>query len=346
MRILLITNMYPSKERPYQGIFVQKVDQKLEEKGADIERVVIGRKGPSLINYLWWWLKVWVKLLFLYRKFDVVYCHFVKYSMVPFIILPKVVLNKTVFNFHGTDLYSNRIFHYFMKKVLEKSGKIISPSLFFSTEITRILEIERHQIIVSPSGGVDTKLFFPVDIDNNPVVLGYVSNIVEDKGWDIFLRSISELKSKGFKFTARIIGSGPDSSQLTQMIEDSGLEEYTKYLGRKTGLDLVREYQHMDIFVFPSKRESLGLVGIEAMSCGVPVIGSDIGGIKSYLQDGYNGYLFEPGDSKALSSALGKWFRLSSSNKNTLKQNARETALKNDTDKIIDELYYVFQEIT
>ncbi len=60
----------------------------------------------------------------------------------------------------------------------------------------------------------------------------------------------------------------------------------------------------MDIFVMPSLKEGLGLSLMEAMACGIPVIGSDVGGIKTLIQDGENGLLVKPADSNALSGAI------------------------------------------
>ena len=59
-----------------------------------------------------------------------------------------------------------------------------------------------------------------------------------------------------------------------------------------------------DVFVFPSREEPLGLVGIEALTCGLPVIGTEIGGIKDYLVDNFNGLLFEPQNSNQLAEKI------------------------------------------
>jgi len=71
--------------------------------------------------------------------------------------------------------------------------------------------------------------------------------------------------------------------------------------------DVAMVLNMLDVFVLPSKiRESFGMVLVEAMACGIPVIGSNIGGIPEIIKDSFNGYLFEPGNEKDLTDKLSK----------------------------------------
>jgi glycosyltransferase involved in cell wall biosynthesis len=66
----------------------------------------------------------------------------------------------------------------------------------------------------------------------------------------------------------------------------------------------------------------LGLVGLEAMACGVPIIGSKIGGLRDYLQDGYNGFFFEPGNGTDLASKILQFYYLDRLTKSRFSENA------------------------
>lgn len=134
--------------------------------------------------------------------------------------------------------------------------------------------------------------------------IGYVSRIDPGKGWDILLDAAHFLKQKNLSFRVMMIGSGEESKMLVSKIQELGLSDTVDYLGAKPHEELPNYFNRMDIFVFPSKGESLGLVGLEAMACGVPVVGSNIGGLPSYIRSGINGKLFAPGNARELAEKI------------------------------------------
>ena len=96
----------------------------------------------------------------------------------------------------------------------------------------------------------------------------------------------------------------------------------------------------MDLFVFPTQlEESLGLVGLEAMACGVPVIGSCIGGLTDYIEEGTNGFFFEPGNVQSLVDSILKYIECDDLMKCQLKKNAIDTAQSFSKDQTFNELY-------
>ena len=98
-------------------------------------------------------------------------------------------------------------------------------------------------------------------------------------------------------------------------------------------------YSNFDLLIFPSKYcESLGLVGIEAMACGTPVVGSDIGGISSYLKDGYNGFLVPPGNADAISDAIVRYVQMPETERSLMVQNALYTAQRFSRESVVGEL--------
>ena len=96
------------------------------------------------------------------------------------------------------------------------------------------------------------------------------------------------------------------------MIKTLGLEEKVIHFPLLPQSSLAYVYNAIEAFVFPTKRkgESLGLVGLEAMACGAPVIGSQIGGLKDYIIDGKNGLFFEPKNVEELASQLQAFINL------------------------------------
>lgn len=337
MKILLVSNMSPSGQHPYRGIFIRRVGEKLQDNGHSVTWIEMKEHIHKLISYLLWWTSVWFRLVFPSPKYNLIYAHFVKYSIIPFILMPKSVLSKTVFNFHGSDLYTGALLTKVMKKILPRSGLIIAPSAFFCDEIIRVLGIKREKIFVYPSGGVNTNDFKPVypvkqSESGHPVQIGYVSSIIEGKGWKDLFYALLRLKDEKMEFKCTFVGSGADETQLKELISTYQLSGMVSFAGRKAGDELIDFYNSLDIFVFPSERESLGLVGLEAMACGVPVLGSDIGGIKSYLREGYNGFLYRQGCVDDLTAKLIHFVSVNEAERKLLGLQARLTAEEYDRD--------------
>ena len=118
------------------------------------------------------------------------------------------------------------------------------------------------------------------------------------------------------------------------------LNDNVHYVGGVRQEELADYYNKMDVFVFPTKyEESLGLVGLEAMACGTPVIGSYLGGLTDYIVDGKNGFFFEVGNAVALADTLMKYIGLSESEKSTMRKNATLTSKKYANTKVVKCLY-------
>ncbi|NES71909.1 MAG: glycosyltransferase, partial [Okeania sp. SIO2D1] len=118
-----------------------------------------------------------------------------------------------------------------------------------------------------------------------------------------------------------IVGDGPHREALKEHFADTP----TYFVGYLQGLELASAYASADAFVFPSRTETLGLVLLEAMAAGCPVVAARSGGIPDIVTDGVNGYLFEPNDPqgaiKATQSLLAR-----TEERETLRTNARQEA--------------------
>ena len=90
--------------------------------------------------------------------------------------------------------------------------------------------------------------------------------------------------------------------------------------------ELSEYYKSLKLFIFPSERESLGLVGLEAMACGVPVLGADNGGIANYIEDGENGLLFKKGNAEDLASKIIDFAEMTKVKRLSIEDKAYETA--------------------
>jgi len=157
-----------------------------------------------------------------------------------------------------------------------------------------------QRITVVPCG-VDTDVFRPLDKAGvrrrlglpakEPVVL-FVGRIEPLKGIDVLLRAVSHLDGR-----FRVLVIGGDGKDIARKSELAVLASELRVADRITFLDAVPHddlplyYNAADICVVPSYYESFGLVAVEAMACGVPVVASRVGGLKETVRDGQTGYL-------------------------------------------------------
>ena len=115
---------------------------------------------------------------------------------------------------------------------------------------------------------------------------------------------------------------------MLQTLDRMALNDVTSLYGLLPQPKLAQIYRDIDVFVFPTERagESLGLVAVEAMACGCPVIASDFAAPADYVIDNVNGYKFPLGDSNALAQALDTFRTLPEESRAQLRQGALDTA--------------------
>lgn len=128
----------------------------------------------------------------------------------------------------------------------------------------------------------------------------YVGRLVAEKGVDVLLRAISELKNEDIYGRCTIVGEGYQEGLLKQLAKDLGIDDRVEFTGSLLGKDLSETVRCHHTGIVPSLwEEPFGIVAVELISCGCVVIGSNVGGLPEAV--GSCGVLFERGNSKALS---------------------------------------------
>jgi len=127
-----------------------------------------------------------------------------------------------------------------------------------------------------------------------------VAHLIKDKGTDVALKALAELPDQ---MVLWIVGEGPERWNLEALAHDLGLGQRVRFLGPKRNVEPVM--QAADCGLCPSVwAEAAGLVILEALACGLPVVASRIGGIPEFVEDGRNGLLFTPGDHRELADRI------------------------------------------
>ena len=348
-KILLVSNMYPSNKYKYYGSFVKNTEDLLKDNGYDVDKIVMTKqteKIMKLFSYMYLYIGTILKGIF--NNYDYLYVHFVSHSSLGAVFVKKTSSNtKLVLNAHGNDIVSDNDNNTNIKRsnrYIKYADKIVVPSKYFKEVVVSNYDVDDNKVYIYPSGGVNTSKFVKIDkkeamkeagLSDKFNYIGFASRLEKDKGYDVFLKAIKELDdrkelSKKDKFL--VIGTGSEENKFYDLINKLNISDYLEVRNMVSQDELINIYNSLDIFVFPTyrKSESLGLVGLEAMSCEVLTIASNNYGPTDYIVNNKNGKFFKPKDYKDLADKIIDMKNLNNEEKNKMMKKARETAVKYD----------------
>lgn len=190
----------------------------------------------------------------------------------------------------------------YYRGVLRRARAFLPRTHWCADSLVRDFGVDRSRIIVAP-GGLDTEMWRPDGQRERtgPPILLWVGNDFERKGGhfliDLFVKYLQP------RARLRIVSNDP---ALKGRAWPAGVEHLSG-LGHKAPNELVEAYRSSDIFVFPTRKEHMGMVLSEACAVGLPIVGTDVGGVAEGVHDGENGILM-PYDSgaEAWANAIGK----------------------------------------
>jgi glycosyltransferase involved in cell wall biosynthesis len=238
------------------------------------------------------------------KEYDVI--HFHNDIDLSFPIFSSHIDKPKIFHCHlinnTSKLYRrNPIYKYIFKNITDR---YIIPSKF-SIRLLTDIGIREDQIEVVPNG-VNIDKFKPLNKPKTENLLLFVGRLHPQKGLLTILESLQHLHTS---IQLKIIGPSLDSIFIRKIIEKVQLinkktNHKVDYLGAKTGEELVKWYQKASLLVQPSLSELFPMVTLEAMSCGTPVVATNIGGIPEIVADYKTGILVPPNDAVKLAEAI------------------------------------------
>ena len=199
------------------------------------------------------------------------------------------------------------------KQNLKNADKIIAVSNATKDYVIRLGANPKKVVVLH--NGVDLTKFRPLEgkreemrrklgIPLDAIVILTVRRLVFKNGVDTLIDSANIAVKKNSRIVFLAVGKGPDSDSVKMRINQFGIEGNFKLAGFVSDEDLPFYYNVADLFVLPSKSgEGLPLVALEAMACALPVIATDVGGIREVLMDDY-GKLVPPNQPEALAKAI------------------------------------------
>lgn len=260
--------------------------------------------------------------------------------------LIKRFCRRIIFHLHkkGIEEMANGSRH--KKWLLRKTFSGVTAICLSEKLTADIRTIYRHQPFILPNG-IEVVNKHIIQRDNGAPIVLYLSNLVINKGIEVFLQSLVELHKQGCRFQARVVGAPVDYSieQAQAFCEAAGIAPLVEVVGPKFGPDKFKQLETADIFVLPSFSECVPLSILEAMQFGLPVVATGVGGIPDILHHGVNGLLVPPGNVGELSAKI-KQLLLDKTARIQMGYNARERFMQNYTlTKFYDGLTGIFEQV-
>lgn len=200
---------------------------------------------------------------------------------------------------------------------LKRSRRIISLSEYLGTKANeQIKGIGSKVVVVHPP--IDERSFYPMArsaelsakyaLDGSNVLLT-AARVDSRKGFEVVIRALRKVLDKFANTKYLIVGQGDYTPELEALAKRLGVEEQVIFVGFVPHEQLVNYYNLCDVFIMPSKKEGFGMVFLEALACGRPVIAGNQEGPVEALQNGKLGILVDPNNEEEIEHAIIKVLR-------------------------------------
>ncbi len=237
-------------------------------------------------------------------NFDIVHTHWLFPQGFIGFVIRRVFNIKHVCSLHGSDIYlvNRHLLLRLAARVFYSSSDYIVPNSSDTYNLFNTIMKKKGQNTEIIPMGVDTKKFHPnnlgINIKKNEdhFQILCISSLIKRKGIEYLIIAMMKITQKYPKLKLVIIGEGSEKNKLIELIKEFNLKDNIELLQNLDEATLLKYYISSDIFILPSIHyqgfsEGLGVVLIEAMACGIPVIGTKIGGITDIIEDNANGFL-------------------------------------------------------
>jgi glycosyltransferase involved in cell wall biosynthesis len=187
--------------------------------------------------------------------------------------------------------------------------RIIALSTEIQRSLMHLLPFSHRKIILLPNAikvpdeSHANARTIQSDANQSPLILS-VGRLTEQKNYELLIQAVASLQKKGFNFLVEIVGEGILRADLEKRIREAGLEKIVSLPGHLPHEQVLERYEKADIFVSTSRWEGSPNVVLEALSYGLPVVATRVGGVSDIIKDGVQGLLVSSGNKEELESAL------------------------------------------
>ena len=236
--------------------------------------------------------------------------------------------------------------------VVASADRIIASSEHERQALVEQYRARRERVSVI-NGGVDLRLFRPGDrlaaraslgLDPSDEIVLFVGRMDRVKGLDVLLRAVAMLKHRARLKLVVVGGSAQDAELSRYRALSAQLDLHVQFPGATLQDDLPRYYNAADLLAVPSHYESFGLVAVEALACGTPVIASMVGGLPTVVRDEENGLLVPCRQPEAFAERIERVLD-DPSLRAKLAANARPSVFRYSWEAVADRVATLYQEV-
>lgn len=291
MKILLVSNMYPSEQKPYAGIFVKNQYEAIQdslEEGESVDIFYMVRTFTGPIGSLWKYFLAFIRFIPHYFKpYQILHLHYF-YPLIICAWIYKLFHPKThiLVTFHGSDV-NKQLNGGLNQKLFHRLSQCIDLGIPVGLELQKAVQLKLTQMPTKVlCAGVNQNLFYPsTQSHEKRYDFTFVGTFEHRKGLDLYVEAIRQLGRHDLHFC--FIGSGP----LEHLIHELG-QDFQVTLLHDLSQDQIRaEFYASRFQILCSRSEPFGLVVSEAMFCGTPSLVTPSGGMPEQVQDGINGFI-------------------------------------------------------
>ncbi len=216
----------------------------------------------------------------------------------------------TVYTEHSLDQnfhLKNKMNEFVQKRFLARQNNKTSAIVAVSSSVRNYLvsnKLSPEDRTVVIANGIDLENFGldaktrKIKEENAHPVIGSIGNLNHQKGYQYLIKAMPAILKKYPLATLEIVGDGPSKTSLLSLVKQLKLTHHVAFLGKRININ--KHLLDWDVFVLPSVSETFGLVLLEAMKAGVPIVASKVGGITDIIEPDKNGLLVKSGDHAAI----------------------------------------------
>src|SRR5574337_908294 len=239
--------------------------------------------------------------------FDLDGFHYGRAKTAPYIASIKGVIADELRNERGVTRAILRLQAAFERLAARRADVVVATSRYSRDRIVEAYDIPAGKIVIVPelidlpswgeAGECDGASADP------PAILT-VAHMYPRKNLGLLMKAYARLRDAGVPFQGWVVGQGPCRRAWERLRDSLGLQDSVTFLGTIPRRELVERYRRAAIFCLPSRREGFGIVFLEAMACGKPVVAARVAAVPETVLDGETGLLVDPEDPEALARAM------------------------------------------
>ncbi|KFD40800.1 glycosyl transferase family 1 [Peptococcaceae bacterium SCADC1_2_3] len=364
MRIAILVSGFPPKWLAGTEIATHNIARHLAMRGHEVHVITSLDKGlpkesfeQGFYVHRVGWQKVrfvgvisfWLKIVLVLNKIKPSIVHSQSISMgMPGFLIKKLFKKPYLVWGQGTDVYFPGLFMRPLSKlVLRNTDAAIALTEDMKEKMQKICN--REFVVIS--NGINLERFddllgdalrYKLQASSDERLVIFVGRFRPEKGVRYLIEAMKIIRQKSRSIRLILGGEGPEEEDLKRLIEQLNLGDCVDFLGQIPNEDVSRYMVAAHVFVLPSLSEGFGIVNLEAMASGLPIVASKVGGLPEIIEDGENGFLVEPRSPKQIADKV-LLLLADDELRERISKNNKEKAKNYSWTSIIEKLEKVYQ---